>query len=51
MGRTVAVLHDGIAAAGSHRARFETAGLANGLYLARLVTPTGTRTQRIVVTR
>jgi mannose/cellobiose epimerase-like protein (N-acyl-D-glucosamine 2-epimerase family) len=47
LGREVAVLADGAQPAGRHVATWEAAGLPSGVYLVRLTTPAGTRTQRI----
>ncbi|RMH49456.1 MAG: T9SS C-terminal target domain-containing protein [Bacteroidetes bacterium] len=51
LGREVAVLVDGVRAAGRHAAVFEAAHLPSGLYLVRLETPQGSRTRSLVVTR
>ena len=51
LGRTVAVLADGVQPAGSYEAPFDTAQLAAGVYVLRLVTPAGTTARRLAVTR
>ena len=50
-GREVAVLADGPAAAGPHRARWDAAGLPAGVYAARLTTPAGASAVRFVLVR
>lgn len=51
LGREVARLQDGIAGAGTHRARIDAAGWASGVYLYRLTTPEGSATRRMVLAR
>ncbi len=49
LGRTVAVLADGVRPAGSYEVGFNAGRLAAGVYLLRLVTSGGTATRRLVV--
>ncbi|MEM6785443.1 MAG: T9SS type A sorting domain-containing protein [Bacteroidota bacterium] len=50
LGRHVAVLADGARSVGDHTVAWTpSSGLASGVYLVRLVTPSGTATQRIAV--
>ncbi|MEM6785521.1 MAG: Ser-Thr-rich GPI-anchored membrane family protein [Bacteroidota bacterium] len=51
LGRRVAVLHEGVLAAGAHPLRLDTARLPAGVYVVRAVTPAATLTQRITVVR
>ena len=51
LGREVAVLADGDAAAGAHRATFDATGLAAGVYVIRLTTTDGALARRLTVTR
>ena len=51
LGREVARLKDGLAAAGAHQARVEARGWASGVYLYRLTTPEGSATRRMVLAR
>ena len=51
LGREVARLKDGIAAAGTHQARVEAKGWASGVYLYRLTTPEGSAARRMVLAR
>lgn len=51
LGREVAVLADGLQAAGRHSVSWRTAGARPGLYFARLRTESGTRTRRLTVLR
>ena len=48
-GREVAVLLDGPAAAGSHRALFDGSRLASGIYFARLEAGGGSQTRRLIL--
>ena len=50
-GRRVATLATGAHAAGPHTAQFDVNGLAAGLYVLRLQTGDGTRTQTVTVAR
>lgn len=47
LGREVAVLVDGVQAAGGHRVEFDATNLASGIYLYRLVTPSGSLTKKM----
>lgn len=49
LGREVATLVDGNMTAGAHSVRFDAAGLASGLYFARLVSGANTAVQKIVL--
>jgi len=51
LGRAVAVLADGVVAPGAHEANINSATLAPGTYLVRLVSDAQVRTQRLVVVR
>lgn len=51
LGRRVAVLYDGPAAAGLHRARWDAADVPAGLYLVRLAGPGGQAVRRLVLAR
>lgn len=51
LGREVAVLIDGERTVGAYTARFETRGLASGVYILRLESDGQTRTQRVTVLR
>ena len=51
LGREVAVLADGVVAPGAHEANINSATLAPGTYLVRLVSDAQVRTQRLVVVR
>ncbi|MEM8557470.1 MAG: T9SS type A sorting domain-containing protein [Bacteroidota bacterium] len=51
LGREVAVLVDGVQPAGTHEAVLDAARLPSGIYLVRLATEAGARTQRVVVAR
>jgi hypothetical protein len=51
LGRRVAVLADAVQPAGPHEATLNAEGLASGVYLVRLTTPTGRQTQRLTVVR
>lgn len=51
LGREVRVLAEGVRPAGPHTVRVDVAGLAPGVYVARLATPTGATTQRLTVVR
>ncbi len=51
LGRAVAVLEDGFKPAGHHEARLDVAGLVPGVYVLRLTTATGKRTQKLTVLR
>ena len=51
LGREVAVLADGPRAAGEHRARFETAGLATGVYVVVLEASGARATRTVTVVR
>ncbi|MEL6445077.1 MAG: T9SS type A sorting domain-containing protein [Bacteroidota bacterium] len=51
LGREVAVLADGLQPAGTHKATLDAAGLPSGVYMVRLATEAGARTQRVVVAR
>ena len=48
LGREVAVLHDGVLAAGEHEVRFDAAGLAPGPYVVRASTAGGRAAARTV---
>lgn len=48
-GREVAVLHEGLAAAGAHRTVFDAAGLPSGVYLCALETRDGLWTSKLVL--
>ena len=48
-GRLVDTLVDGVVSAGVHRIRYERAGLASGVYFARLTRAEGTENRRMVV--
>lgn len=50
-GRSVAVLANGVHAAGSYVVRFDGAGLASGVYTYRLTSTTGSLTRRMVLIR
>ncbi|MEO0557557.1 MAG: DUF1501 domain-containing protein [Bacteroidota bacterium] len=50
-GRHVATLASGAHGAGSYTAHLDASGLASGLYVLRLQTEDGTRTQTVTVTR
>src|SRR5690606_23738549 len=49
LGREVAVLVDGVQPAGTHRAAFDAAGLASGVYVYRLRTGAGTLTRTMTL--
>ena len=51
LGRRVLRLFDGAAPAGRTTLRADVSGLASGMYLVRLLTDEGTRTQRLTVVR
>jgi endonuclease/exonuclease/phosphatase family metal-dependent hydrolase len=51
LGRSVAVVEDGLRPAGRHEARFEAGTLPAGLYLARLTAGDRSVTRRLVVAR
>ncbi len=51
LGREVAVLAEGVRSAGRHALRFDTEGLAAGVYLLRLTSPDGAVTGRFTVVR
>lgn len=51
LGREVAVLADGLFAAGRHTLRFDAAGLATGAYICRLIAAGTTATRTVVVLR
>ncbi|MBD3221893.1 T9SS type A sorting domain-containing protein [bacterium] len=48
-GRLVRELHDGVMAAGRHAVPFDGSGLTSGVYLCRLESPAGARTQRLTL--
>ncbi len=50
-GRQVAVLADGLQAAGTHQLRFDAAGLPAGLYLARLDANGRSETQKLLLVK
>ena len=50
-GRQVAVLADGLQAAGSHQVSFDAAGLPAGLYLARLEANGHSETQKLLLVK
>jgi hypothetical protein len=49
LGRRVALLHDGLADSGEHRARWDARAAAPGVYLIRLLTPDGIQMQRVTL--
>lgn len=49
LGREVAVLHSGPAAAGVHQVRFDAAGLPSGIYLCRLISGDAAAVRRMVL--
>ena len=51
MGREVARLADGLMGAGSHRVRFEAAGLPSGVYLYRLEAGAFAQTERMTLVK
>ena len=51
LGRRVAVLAEGVLAAGSHTATFDAAGLPSGVYVARLTVGARSLTQKLLVVR
>jgi hypothetical protein len=51
LGREVAVLVDGPATPGTHAVRFSAARLASGCYVARLTTPFGTRSMKMLLAK
>lgn len=51
LGRRVALLADAPFAAGEHRLGFDARGLASGVYLLRITTPTGTDSRTITLLR
>lgn len=51
LGRTVAVVTDGLLAAGRHTADLDTAPLASGLYVARLTTAHGRAVRQVTIVR
>jgi len=51
LGREVAVLHDGLLAAGTHRLAFDGAGLPAGVYLVRVESSGDQLTERITLLR
>ena len=48
-GKMIASLYNGKATEGTHNLKFSVEGLASGLYFARIVTNTSTRTVKIIV--
>jgi hypothetical protein len=51
LGRTVAVLEDGVREAGEHRVVFDASGLASGVYLCRLSADGMSVTRRLMLVR
>ena len=51
LGREVATLVSGIRPAGEHTVRFDATGLASGVYLYRLTTPTYSATRKLLLLR
>lgn len=51
LGRVVRVLEDGVLPAGRHRVMFDATGLASGVYVARLETPSGSATRTMTLVR
>ncbi|MEM6785721.1 MAG: T9SS type A sorting domain-containing protein, partial [Bacteroidota bacterium] len=51
LGRRVAVLHDGMLAAGAQALRLDGAALPGGVYVVRAATPEATLTQRLTLVR
>lgn len=51
LGRQVSVLVDGLHPAGRHEVRFDATGLATGMYVARLETPSGSATRTMTLVR
>ena len=51
LGRRVALLHDGVLAAGTHALRFDAAGLPSGVYLIRATSGETVLTRRVTVVR
>jgi hypothetical protein len=51
LGREVAVLVDGMRAAGTHREQFNASGLASGVYVARLQAGSFSQSIRLVLTK
>ena len=51
LGREVAVLAEGVLAAGRHTLALAAGGLVPGVYVVRAVGPTGSATRRITVLR
>lgn len=47
LGREISVLVDGVQSAGEHHVYFDASHVASGIYLYRLVTPTGTITKKM----
>ncbi len=47
LGREIAVLVDGVQSAGEHQVDFDASKLASGMYLYRLVTPSGSITKKM----
>jgi N-formylglutamate amidohydrolase len=47
LGREIAVLVDGIQSAGEHQVAFDASNLSSGIYLYRLVTPSGSITKKM----
>ena len=50
-GQRVAVLHEGLQAAGYHKASMDASGLASGVYLYRLTTPEGSFARKFTLLR
>ena len=51
LGRRVAVLADGLHAAGTHRARFDAASLPEGMYICRLESQRESTSRKMMLTR
>jgi hypothetical protein len=49
LGREVAVLRDGMEAAGTHTVRFDASHLPGGMYLCRIETPEGVQSNKMML--